>query len=713
MTERKDFAKIFSTYILTLILPIVVVGIIVLVILLGNVSERTESLNKKIIAQCVENIDSEISNVLRLSSGLIEDSEVSEFLLNKYSSKRDLNFNAWKAIGEISLSINNNSLFADIAVFSRKNECIVNSKSVFEMQEYYDTYVKNTKISSEEFYTALQSDNMSYFYLTRDGLSDSGENFIICRSIRYKNQYEGMILFVVDTEAFLSRILGNDKSSVLQFALISKDGKYVLNTEDCHREAINFGKEMKQNGIYSYSKNKVFVHKSNKNGDLYVFHITKGEYSGNTLNLSIIFLVLILVILFISIAAARRKITTIKDVFSDYSKRNLLLSDKLGEYISIAKKADMVRALQNHFDVWGNPIKYDFKLDRENSLVTVLNILNAPDSLQVSSELTNKVLSSACAEVKKELAQKDITCDYAPVSENFYVFVMNYDCISKKEMTGIFDSVMKSYNLQFCLGIGGETQEVSKLNQSYDEAFIALEYAIKEENENISDYINLSTKLPRKLRYSAEKEKNLLRAIKLGICDATEEIFDQIYEENYDEEEGYLPKRLIFSLIITLYSAVEEAYENNPEKILKYDKISKNVSGMQEIQAFDVLKELAVNIAKDNKQSTKQDLLSSKIVECIDRLYLAPDFSLQKLADELNLNYYYLSRVFVELFGVNFISFITAKRLDYAKELLVKTDSSVEKISSTVGFMNSSAFINVFKKNFGVTPGQYRKNNSK
>ena len=164
MTERKDFAKIFSTYILTLILPIVVVGIIVLVILLGNVSERTESLNKKIIAQCVENIDSEISNVLRLSSGLIEDSEVSEFLLNKYSSKRDLNFNAWKAIGEISLSINNNSLFADIAVFSRKNECIVNSKSVFEMQEYYDTYVKNTKISSEEFYTALQSDNMSYFY---------------------------------------------------------------------------------------------------------------------------------------------------------------------------------------------------------------------------------------------------------------------------------------------------------------------------------------------------------------------------------------------------------------------------------------------------------------------------------------------------------------------------------------------------------------------
>jgi YesN/AraC family two-component response regulator len=49
-------------------------------------------------------------------------------------------------------------------------------------------------------------------------------------------------------------------------------------------------------------------------------------------------------------------------------------------------------------------------------------------------------------------------------------------------------------------------------------------------------------------------------------------------------------------------------------------------------------------------------------------------------------------------------------RIDKAKKLLLSTDKTVNEISINVGYENSSFFTRLFKKNTGLTPAKWRKN---
>jgi AraC-like DNA-binding protein len=50
--------------------------------------------------------------------------------------------------------------------------------------------------------------------------------------------------------------------------------------------------------------------------------------------------------------------------------------------------------------------------------------------------------------------------------------------------------------------------------------------------------------------------------------------------------------------------------------------------------------------------------------------------------------------------------------MEKARELLEKTDMTVNKISVAVGYSSTRSFFAAFKSTYGMTPSQYRKNNS-
>jgi AraC-like DNA-binding protein len=68
---------------------------------------------------------------------------------------------------------------------------------------------------------------------------------------------------------------------------------------------------------------------------------------------------------------------------------------------------------------------------------------------------------------------------------------------------------------------------------------------------------------------------------------------------------------------------------------------------------------------------------------------------------------FYLSRIFKEETGVGLLEYINTLRIEEGKKLLARGQSIV-KTAETTGFRDSNAFIRVFKKLTGVTPGQYK-----
>ena len=92
--------------------------------------------------------------------------------------------------------------------------------------------------------------------------------------------------------------------------------------------------------------------------------------------------------------------------------------------------------------------------------------------------------------------------------------------------------------------------------------------------------------------------------------------------------------------------------------------------------------------------------------------YLAKDFSLSKLALEINLPYHVLTVYFSKFLKVSFPEWKNRQRIEFVKTKLKEgaADSlTLESIGEMAGFNSRGAFIKVFKKYTGLTPSEFLK----
>lgn len=88
--------------------------------------------------------------------------------------------------------------------------------------------------------------------------------------------------------------------------------------------------------------------------------------------------------------------------------------------------------------------------------------------------------------------------------------------------------------------------------------------------------------------------------------------------------------------------------------------------------------------------------------------YTNPDLTLKTVADYAGFNEKYFSARFTKEFGCTFIAFLNRLRVHRAEELLTQTSMKMYEISDYVGYNNVEHFNHTFKKQFGVSPGDYR-----
>ena len=99
-----------------------------------------------------------------------------------------------------------------------------------------------------------------------------------------------------------------------------------------------------------------------------------------------------------------------------------------------------------------------------------------------------------------------------------------------------------------------------------------------------------------------------------------------------------------------------------------------------------------------------------EILDFIHKNYNDSNMSLAILADSFNMNYQYISKLFIAKTGTYFVNYLNVFRLEKSRELLDTTDLLVEEIAHRVGFTSGNSYIRTFKKYYRITPGQYKKN---
>jgi len=103
--------------------------------------------------------------------------------------------------------------------------------------------------------------------------------------------------------------------------------------------------------------------------------------------------------------------------------------------------------------------------------------------------------------------------------------------------------------------------------------------------------------------------------------------------------------------------------------------------------------------------------------ELYRRVYRARDYaealfaepvSLAELARAACLSPNHLLRSFRQLFGETPHQFLTRRRLEEAKRMLVQEEASVTDICFAVGFESHGSFSSLFRRRFGLSPSEYR-----
>lgn len=149
--------------------------------------------------------------------------------------------------------------------------------------------------------------------------------------------------------------------------------------------------------------------------------------------------------------------------------------------------------------------------------------------------------------------------------------------------------------------------------------------------------------------------------------------------------------------------------ENNMPLISDYSNIEENFENINQIICLmhDEIERLSVlNNTKFISYSSAKYIIP-RIKDYIDH-YFKDDITLSVLSDKFTIDERYLSRLFKEGIGDNFIAYLNKVRISHAQLLLVNTEMTIQDISYLCGYNDYFYFTKVYKKITGISPSKYR-----
>ncbi|WP_100405229.1 response regulator [Bacillus solitudinis] len=260
------------------------------------------------------------------------------------------------------------------------------------------------------------------------------------------------------------------------------------------------------------------------------------------------------------------------------------------------------------------------------------------------------------------------------------------------------------------IGIGRTYENINELSESYREAIKALKHALFIEEKGLFFFTDLG-EAPTQPRDLSDREENVINFMRKGNLDAVlTELSRYIQWLRKEKIDPDVTEREILKLI---YFAMEVVRDTAGEKSLLWEKkyvphvmISeqRNWTDLEQwLQTqFKMMMEITIERRQENKHSSIPKALT--YIES----YYNQNITLKDVSDHIGMNFTYFSLLFKEEMKMSYIKYLTKYRMEKAKSLL-KGGENVTEVCKKVGYYTTRHFSQVFKKYYGMTPGDYKK----
>ena len=136
-----------------------------------------------------------------------------------------------------------------------------------------------------------------------------------------------------------------------------------------------------------------------------------------------------------------------------------------------------------------------------------------------------------------------------------------------------------------------------------------------------------------------------------------------------------------------------------------------NMSASACMMRLSLVYELLAILAKEDMMDYISMDRRTKVEEArrfIDQHISDETFTCRDLARNMGISDVHFRRLFLKMFGQTPAQYLTSSRLTFAKEKLMDTDEPIRKIAQDAGFGNQNYFSRVFRREYGMTPTDYR-----
>lgn len=293
------------------------------------------------------------------------------------------------------------------------------------------------------------------------------------------------------------------------------------------------------------------------------------------------------------------------------------------------------------------------------------------------------------------------------------IYQTDYDNVVK-EITKILHSFLvflkTHYNCSFLAGISRILPN-SSLPAAYIQAESASEYLCLFLQGQIMPFDQIpAARKPLTIRLNTQD--HVLGLLLGGSRDNLDAYFKAIYQ---DIACGVLSETDSKSCFYFFYLTTaqirhycQEHYKFTPDTL---DFIGKDYFSLSLLDALRLTQTKYTSFLEElslQKEKRPENKWGADICRYIENNYFDTNLNLNTIAEYFSITPSYLSRKFKDRYDRSINDYLYEVRISHARQLICDSSLKVGEIAQITGFTDSNAFIRIFKKYTGITPGKYK-----
>ncbi|CAH1208354.1 HTH-type transcriptional regulator YesS [Paenibacillus auburnensis] len=406
----------------------------------------------------------------------------------------------------------------------------------------------------------------------------------------------------------------------------------------------------------------------------------------------------------------------IRQYFEFLEHDKVRLKQQIDESMPILKNNFIQRLLTEPYreEMADQALYYEIPVRSEHYSILCIE----PDNMRGKTEQDRILFHYAVMNIAKEIINKVTDGLVIQTHSGHIVVLLNHQEdqgveVAPSHVFGIAEEIRHTVgsllNITVTIGIGRSCKGFGQIRRSFRESMEALDYQLVQGSGKVL-YIGQVQLESASLQYPSECEQQIITSLKLGNLSKIQELLDEFAETLRAEtgDSGQIRQSYIQLLAVCLRTMLEldgdntEMFPYNPyERLLSFNTTEKMIGWLKN-EVYPRMTEHVRLRLQQRTHSTIQKALSY-IHDNYDY-----DLSIPLVAGFISVPVSQFSHVFKAEVGMTFSEYVLMYRMEKAKELLRDSDARISDIADKLRYNNSQNFIRVFKKMYGMTPGEFR-----